>query len=413
MKEQIKALVRERMSSRRIILFGAGIVAEKFYEEYKDVLNISHCVSNIKKEWGKEMLLGELDVRKFDKKGIQSDDYIIVCGPVVFRTIEVQLNNEGFQMYQDFVESHIGSAIFQNKKIALFYGQCVLRDIYQCIIQVPAFIKDYVGIWTQTSTHQAVVGNRILYYTKELCDIYIYTPKILDRDSIYTISHEDLPKDCQIINVSNLVVSLYWPQIVAEINVHNEWYMHPYNAKRDLDFYHTLYRCKDCNINQLVSEGKTTDEIVKILSDDRFYSEKQVKRVKKISSKLISIAEKDVDVVIGDFIEDNYRKVKLYQNFVHSNKIIVWEYVRRLLKQIEISADEVTQLENESPEHIHQGGDVPIYPSVAKYLKLEFIDEKTTYEIMTGKEIVYMTFKEYIEHYAEYTRKAIEIARMW
>lgn len=60
MKEQIKALVKQRLLNRRIILFGAGIIAEEFYEEYKDILNISHCVSNIRKEWGKKMFLGDL-----------------------------------------------------------------------------------------------------------------------------------------------------------------------------------------------------------------------------------------------------------------------------------------------------------------------------------------------------------------
>lgn len=347
------------------------------------------------------------------KKEIQSEDYIIICGPIAFRTIEIQLNNEGFRMYQDFVESHIASAIFENKKIALFYGQCVLRDIFQCLKKVPAFEKEYMSIWTQTSKHQAVIGNRVLYYTKELCDLYVYTPKILDRDSIYNISREELPKDCQAVSVSNLIVSLYWPQIVPDIETFNEWYIHPYNAKRDLDFYHTLYRWEDRNINRMVSEGMMTEEIVKILSDENFYSEKQVNKTKKVSLKLISIAEKGVDIAVGDFIEDNYRSIRLYQNYIHSNKIVVWEYVRRLLNQIGVSTSEVAQLEKESPEHIHEGGDVPIYPSVAKCLNLEFIDKKTIYEVMTGKEIVYMTFGEYIEHYAEYTRKAMEIVHMW
>ena len=120
-----------------------------------------------------------------------------------------------------------------------------------------------------------------------------------------------------------------------------------------------------------------------------------------------------MDIAVGDFIEDNYRSIRLYQNYIHSNKIVVWEYVRRLLNQIGVSTSEVAQLEKESPEHIHEGGDVPIYPSVAKCLNLEFIDKKTIYEVMTGKEIVYMTFGEYIEHYAEYTRKAMEIVHMW
>ena len=73
----------------------------------------------------------------------------------------------------------------------------------------------------------------------------------------------------------------------------------------------------------------------------------------------------------------------------------------------------MSQLEEEAPKHVHQGGDVPIYPGVAKYMNLDFVNENTKYEIVTGRESVYMTFTEYIEHYVEYTRKAMEIIRLW
>ena len=77
-KEEIKALVREKMSSKRIVLFGAGVVAEEFYEAHKDLLNISHCVSNIQKEWGEGAFMeGELDVRQYRPEDIEENDYII------------------------------------------------------------------------------------------------------------------------------------------------------------------------------------------------------------------------------------------------------------------------------------------------------------------------------------------------
>lgn len=412
MKEQIKALVKQRLSKRRIILFGAGVIAEGFYEEYKDILNISHCVSNIKKEWGKEMFLEKLDVKKFDKKEIQDGDYIIVCGPIAFRTIEQQLVREGFRMYEDFVESQIASAIFQDKKIALFYGQCVLRDLYQCIIQIPAFNEEYVSIWTQSLKDQAVITNRVLFYTKEICDLYVYTPKLLDHDNIYFLSPDELPEDCQIVSLSNLVVSLYWPQM-EKVTSFNEWYMHPYHVRRNMDFYHTLYRKADSNINKMVLEGRPTAQIVGELSDEEYYSKKQAEGNKKRSLKLIDIAEKNIDITVGDYIRENYCTTMIYQNYIHPNKCIIWEYIRRFLDKIKISVPDLSQLEEEAPEHVHQGGEVPIYPSVAKHLHLDFIDDTTKYEILTGKGSVYMTFAEYVEHYAEYTKKAMEIMRIW
>lgn len=413
MKNKIKSLVRQRLADRRIILFGAGVIAEEFYEQYGDSLNISHCVSNLQKEWGEAAFLGKLDVRKYVRSEIEENDYVIVCGPIAFRSIELQLNADNMRMYEDFVESHIAGAVMENKKIALFYGQCILRDIYECLIQVSAFNEEYVSVFTQTAKNQATVLNRLLYYMKDISDLYVYTPKVLDLDSIYSLSREDLPADCRVVSVSNLVVFLYWPQIDIKLDHFNDWYLHPYNSKRNLDFYHTLYRHEDCNIIRMIQSGKTVSEVVDVLSSEDFYSEKEVLRHRNVSLKLVSVAENNVDVKILDFIKDNHQKEMLYQNFAHPNKAIIWEYVSRLLSTIGVSAHEVEELKKDSPEHIHQGGDVPIYPSVAKHLHLEFIREDTQYEIMTGNGSVYMNFREYMTHFAEYTKKVMEIVSMW
>ena len=411
-KEQIKLLVREKLHSKRIILFGAGIVAEEFYQEYKDCLQISHCISNLSKEWGEKTFLGELDVRQYKQEELQENDYLVVCGPIAFRSIELQLEAAGMKMYENYVESKIASVILQNKKIALFYGQCILRDMYHCIVQIPMFQSEYASIYTQVVPGQAIVTNRLLYYAKELCDLYVYTPKILDHDSVYVVKRNELPADCQIISISNLVVSLYWPQVSPKLRDYNEYYLYPYNIKRDVIFGHTLYRRQDRNINKMVLENLPTKEIVERLSDEDYYSEKQILKNRNIFLKSIALAEKGVDITILDYIRDNYESVPLYQNFVHSNACIILEYIRRLLQKLELPITELNSLEEKLPELMHHGGDVPIYPSVIKHLKLKFANAETKYEVMIGNGIVSMTFREYMEHFTEYTRKTIEVSRM-
>lgn len=412
-KEQIKTLVREKLLTKRIILFGAGAVAEEFYEAYKDKLNISHCVSNYEKEWGTNTFLGVLDVREYLPTEISKDDYVIVCGPVAFCSIELQLSMDGFSIFEDYIESNIAAAIFECKKIVLFYGQCVLRDIYQCILKVREFRDAYASIYTHATTKQAIVTNRVLYYAKDICDIYVYSPKVLDLGSIYFLFPEDLPKDCKMISVTNLSVLVYWPQIDPRREAYNPWYIHPYNNKRNLDFYHTIYRREDVPINQMILEGRTTHEIVETVSSYDFYTEQQVEKHFAKSMKLVNVAEKNYDVTIGDYIQENYKKIKLYQNSFHPNKNIIWEYIKRLLKELNIECSNIDELVEKSPEHIHQGGDVPIYPSVAYRMGLEFVDENTRYEVLIGNRVEYMTFREYAKHYVEYVKKAMEIANMW
>ena len=412
-KEEIKALVLRNLSQKRIVLFGAGKVAENFYNLYRDKLNISHCVSNIAKEWGQNKFLDQLDVRQYKREEIQKNDYIIVCGPIAFRNIEIQLLRDGLEMYTHFVESNIADAIFQEKKIALFYGTCVLRDIYLCTIQVQSFCDIYASIFTQAPKDQPAIMNRVLYYAKDICDIYVYTPKILDRDSVYELAREELPDDCKVISLSNLVVSLYWPQINAKLAEYNPDYLYSYNSRRNLNFFHTLYRREDTNIHKMLLEKKSTKDIVKALSDEDFYSEKEVRRNQKVVFKLIEIAEKGVNITILDYIKENYQNQMIYQNFIHPNKCIVWEYVRRFLNMIDIDTDEVSMLEKKSPEHIHQSGDVPVYPCVIKHMQLSWAEEKKKYEILTGDGIRFMTFEEYIEHFVEYERKVMEIMQLY
>ena len=150
-------------------------------------------------------------------------------------------------------------------------------------------------------------------------------------------------------------------------------------------------------------------------------SVKEEKLIKYISSLenvnfeeiIVISAEKNYNITIGDYIRENYKRIKLYQNSFHPNKCIIWEYNKRLLKELNIKCANIDELVDNSPEHIHQGGDVPIYPSVAYRLGLEFVDEKTKYEVMIGNRVEYMTFREYVEHYVEYTRRAMEIMQMW
>lgn len=413
-KEEIKALVREKMATKRIILFGAGVVAEEFYEAHKDKLNISHCVSNIQKEWGEGAFMeGELDVRQYRPEDIEENDYIVVCGTIAFRSIELQLRDDGYEMYVDFVESRIAGAIYSGKKIALFYGQCVLRDIYECVIQANAFNAVYATIFTQMAKNQTIVINRMVYYLKDICDLYVCTPKILDRDSAYVVRKEELPEGCITISIGNLLVPIYWPQINVDPMTYNEWYVYPYNILRNMDFFHTLYRRQDININGMIDDGYSTKQILQKVTAKDYYSKEQVRNNVRFALKSIKITERGIDIKILDFIKERYKEEMLYQNYAHPQKCVIWYYVREIMKRVGLSLDEIEILEQNSANHIHEGGTVPIYPSVAMHMELEFYDENNKYEIVAGNGVRYMTFAEYMEHYVEYTRKSKEIFEMW
>ncbi len=411
-KDGIKKQVLHNLHDRPIVVFGAGEVAEEFCIKYSGTIKIAFCVSNVSKEWGEKRLNGEIDVCQYSRSIIPNSAYIVVCSKYAFQTIEQQLVEDGYKPYKDFMESHIIEAILKEKPMILFYGTCVLRDVYECLKTIPSFDNAFSSVYTQASFREIAKTNRVLYYAKSICDYYIYTSKVLDRDTIYSLSKDDLPDDCRIISVSNLTFSAYWPQINSELDSHNPMYLHPYHAKRSLDFYHTLYRKEDKNITEMVCKGISVQEIIKTLSNDSFYTEKEVRRNEKIALKTIQIAERALDVTIYDFILDKYIQEPLYQNYIHPNKYVVWEYVRRILNVLGVCEKNIQRIESEAPEHVHEGGDVPVYPSVANIMNLAWAVGKK-YGIMTGHGIVEMSFEEYVEHFAEYTYMVKNIKELW
>ncbi len=411
-KEQIKEISRENLLNKNIILFGAGDVAEKFYLQNRHRLNISHCVSNLKKQWGERSFLNELDVKEFRKEDIRENDYLVVCGVYAFRRIEPQLLDCGFCMYEHFIESTIANCFLENKKIALFRGSCILRDIYECITTSKTFAEQYVPIFATDSMVTSKFDNNALYYISQLCDVYIYSYRMLQRDKIFLLNGE-LPDGCNVISVSNISFPGYWPQADPEIHNSNKYLIHPYNSKRDLVFYHTMYRLEDVNINRLVDEGKDFDEIYSLISSKDYYDEKTVKRNLKVAFKSVQIAEQFADIKVMDFIKENYEQRRVFQNFSHMHKCVTWTYVRRLYEKLQLPLEECDELEELSPNYIHHGGDIPIYPSVAKALELEWYDEDMEYEIMTYHGVEKMTFKEYVQHYVEYTKKTKRIMETW
>ncbi len=399
------------MRDRRIILFGAKEDAEKFYHKMKDVLRISHCVTNYSGEWGAGSFLGELDVRAFEPMEIGVDDYIIICAAWAFSQIEAQLIESGYEFFKDFVDFRIADAIFQEKPIMLLYGNCIIRDMYYCLQRVPEFTSQYAVIFVQRYKEIPAEANRGFMRTKVICDIFVYDIYMFYQVNAIGSMHDIVklvrPHGCKVLSVSNLHFHGYFPQVDPRFTVHNEMYIYPYYRKNLPDgvLGHALYRRSDENINRMVREGRKPKEITKILTQKDYYSKQAVLKNLKSAFRIIEMAEYTVDIKILDFIKENYNKCILYQNFIHVNKYVPWEYTRRLLRYLNVQADSarIEQLEADTPKYIHHGGDVPIYPSVVESLELDFIGDDTIYEVMTFGGIVNMTFEEYIYHYAEYT----------
>lgn len=412
-KEIIKKQIKKNLEKKNIILFGAGKDAEEFYIQHKAQLNISHCISNLKKQWGDRCFLDVLDVRPYNRDEITEADYIVVCGVAAYRILELQLMGDGLSVNSNFVDYRIANAVLEEKDIILFRGSCVLRDAYVCLKKVKEFSDRYATIYVQDKTSSSKYSNGLLMQAAQICDIYIYSHRVTGQDISSKMQQSDLAIGCKTLSVCNQSFSGYWPQADPDISHKNPYWIHPYVIERDQLFYHNLYMYTDRNINKLIEEGKSTSEIKKILSDCEFYSQKDIDKNLKRAYKAMQIADQFADVKMADFIIDNCRERMVFQNFMHMEKCVVWEYVRRILQALQLDMSECDVLERKSPKYIHHGSDIPVYPSVIEKMGLSWVNENTEYEIVTYDGVVKMNFMQYIEVLADYTKISRKIMMGW
>lgn len=413
MKATLRRKMLEHLENRKIVLFGAGLKAHEFYEKYRDQLDIAFCVTNSSVEWGEKRFCGELDVRQYQARELKGRYYVVLSAYLAFEGIATQLVCDGYAVFEDFIDYRVAEAVLEDKKLAIFYGTCILRDVFHTLERVPAFMDQYVSIFTQADTKEkdTIAELYSVYYAKDVCDAYIYNNKLLHPEKSYNMQREDLPADCKMIGVSKATFQGYWPQL------HNKGYslnwMFDVMAPFDNKFWHLMYSREDANITKLSEEGKTPEEICEILSAEDYYSEKELKKHIRISFKTLQLAEKGLEVKGGDFIQRRYREERLYQDFTHPGKPVLWEYARQVMEHLGIHEAGIAEIIEAAPEYVHRSSDMPIYPSVAKHLGLSWIDEQTRYEVMTCKGVRLMTFKEYVTHYAAYIKAVLEIREGW
>ena len=412
MKKQLRKDILTNLQNKKIVIFGAGIMAHEFYEMYQDQLDFAFCVTNDSKEWGEKRFCQALDVKQYSQQQMKGKYYIVVCISLAFDSVASQLVCDDYTVFQDFVDYKVAEAVLERKKLAFFYGTCILRDTYYLLERVPAFTEEYVGVFTQTHAKKTILDIQRLYYGKELCDAYVYARKLMDVGEAYYMQKKDLPPDCIMIGVSNVTFHGYWPQALQNLE-YNEHWLFDVMAPFDTYFWHLMYAREDVNITRLVQEGKSPQQVYQIVSAEDFYSEKEIRKHLRVCFKTLEMAERGLEVTVGDFIKDNYQKERLYQDFTHLRKSVLWEYAKRILDHLEVKEKDLAQIIAAAPEYVHRGSDTPIYPSVARALGLEWVDENTRYEVLTGKGVQLMTFQQYVLHYAEYMQKALEIEKGW
>lgn len=409
--EDIKNLIKTKLETSDIILFGTNTLAKEFYMNYKDVYHIKSCVTSKKVhpvylDENKEMPV--ITWEEYDKKAA---DYLVICeGPYVF--IENQILTDASKIFEEYVDIDIVRAVLTQRKIVIMAGACQTVVAYDFLSELKGFKKEYMLYKFSTHMWRSKWSVRIISYVKNVCDVYICMRHELDNPKFF--KPEELPENCKIITLPSALLRLYWPQMGRN------WKgaLNPYFKKDTENLFHGPFEYGDENINRMIEEGKNVDEIIECLAREDFYSKTEVEQHVKTMFRMLEYEENECDIKIGNYIRDNYKEKMLYRDMAHMHTCLVCNLVREILRYLHIDTDELDEMErldnNETiQEYQVHCTEVPVYPSVAVHMGLKWWNKDMVYDVKFYNGLKKMTFEEYIRSYYSVCSKTKQLLEEW
>ncbi len=408
---EIRDRIKERVKDCNIILWGYGSAAKNFYEKYKNVFSIKGCVTDDRRHpefFDDEKTIPIIEWN--DYEGGQNE-YIVICSANLAHT-ENQIRANGLQIFEEYVDVQLLKAILANKKIAIVVGNCQMSMIFDFLKESKTFIKHYQIYRLSSHYWKSRWSLRLISFLKGLCDLYICI-KHEDEDCKF-FRKEELPKSCKIVILPTVLLRLYWPQLKADWrNAQNEYFILNKEGKG-----HSPFEWADSNINRMIEEGKDVEEIVSLLTSDDFYTKEEIDRHIEMMLRVTEYQENECDIKIASYIKDNYQKRMLFRDMTHMQTDLVWEMITRIMEYLGMDTTEIKEMREDenSPVnqmHINHCTEIPVYPSVAKHLGLEWCDRDTLFIVTAYNGVRKMTFEEYIRLYFSVCSKIKQIKEEW
>ena len=373
-----------------ICIFGCGKTAQLFCQQYGSRLKICSIMSNNPKE--KTFKTAEdsvYEVRRPEyKKGEQP--YIIICSND-YENIDEQLMLLGYTPFSDFVDYELASIFLEEKKLVLLYGFCHLRGIKDYLNVSEEFKKNYTAMYYPNYLFRNAYQQEKLEYMIDHCYVFIYgmavspdnhykNQAILDRLSSKVV------KMC----LQAVYFGAYFPQKERIYNA-----MNPYAIKCD-GYDYTPFSYADSWLNECISKGMSADQVLTYISQSEVYEEDYVLAYLNEEWKRLRFQEEQSDFKILDFIEENYRKKRLFRNEAHMENCVLRQYAFQVMERLNCMQElPVVQ------EPLLKCSQHCIYPSVAKQLQLEWNVLEEVLDLYTYHGWRKLTFQEYISKYIE------------
>ena len=379
---------------KKIILLGTGEKGRRFYGKYKEMVDIRYASSNLDNE-----TIGNLERIEW-KSIIGCSEYFIVVCSAAENKIAYEFMLYGLQYGKDFVNQSLAEALLDKKEIVLLVGQCELEFV-DCIFKTnPKFMQKYAGFCYR---EYDVLGINDQYPKLEIslmvnvvigCADYFIYPVNLSKERLdyYGMLLGKIELHCKTAGVPLTTFEAYWPQDSEE------YYRMSIFYKKDAGGKYPFGGRRDLNLESSVENGTVQEMVGKVLQED-FYPEDAVWKLFRKTIRKYRILEKKADITISDFLEENYRKRRVFLDRGHVCDFVLKEYAKRIAEFLGLDLD-LRFLEEVDLEWYNQcQSEQPIYPSVQKCLEFT---ENTEYRFWVNGKLCRATMKGYMESLCNY-----------
>lgn len=302
-----------------------------------------------------------------------------------FRYLDIKkyTNNDPVTMGRMF------AVITELAPIATVFGNCHTHFLNKIMENTDVIIDNFIICYfpfIQHFTDEKSIGIHREYL--QHIDLFIYQnvgaenkfSRLFDTDQyILPALKEDAKKCC----IPFAYFEGYFPQHIPNVR----------DPRKECD---GIMPYGDSKIQNLLEQGKTPLEIESILNKDNLFSTDELIENVDRSLNELRKREKECDISISDYIEENYKEKCLFYTPSHPVTDVLVEVMRRVYTFLEIKNYSIRI--DKLPEN--DGLEMIIYPSVKRKLGLEF--EKKTFRFNRDIENKKSSLMDYIVKYQKY-----------
>lgn len=400
------------IQKRSIILYGEYEEIKYVINRYNELLNIKIVATDYKDDvkkqpydsWGINCVLFE-DVQ-------YDEELIIICDKKKFGVHKRYLWHRGLEEYKDYISAELIDSLLYQKKLFLFMGTHLIRQVYQLLEESKHISEKYSIVYYSEKELKEAYMNRFQEYMHmaRCCDVYVRSSCQEKQYYLKILNSAQLSKDCKIITISDYGFGGYFPQIINDRDVISNYLL---RGRERLDMsYETLALSRvDKEMEELCNEGILVADIVKKLMNKSYFEKTYILNYFRDEIQRIKLLEIDDDIRLGNFIE-LHAKECLCRNLNEWNEPVVTYVAKELCHILGLSDDlPMDQEEREKMIEEGSGSELLIYPCVAAALDLNETIQNKKYKVVTYYDVKYMSTEEYIQYLATYLCKAIDLLR--